>query len=45
MSEFSLTSKFGLSDKFVFRDMLSSMFTLDTSGDDDELGDYREDRF
>lgn len=45
MSEFSLISKFGLSDKFVFRDMLSSMFTLDTSGDDDELDDYREDRF
>ncbi len=45
MSEFSLISKFGLSDKFVFRDMLSSMFTLDSAEDDDELDDFDNDRF
>ncbi len=45
MSEFSLISKFGLSDKFVFRDMLSSMFTLDSSEDDEEQDDFSNDRF
>jgi len=45
MSEFSLLGKFGLSGKFVFRDMLSSMFTLDNSDEEDDLSDLENDRF